>query len=231
MLARALPEIYGRQDLLELKEVIVVKIDSYMEFAGTGAFGEGDVSSEPDSCERREVVATIRPSQAAASQSKLEVTVTSKNGTSWKSTLLPNGSYDFVAMQDSQPRRVRWVQDRKSSNHNCVQSPKALQSTSDDEKRFTFSIIHPKTRRHPVLASMTRIGIEMVDCFALPSSTSNKTTSIPSSNASFSSIGGSDIVTLEASNSDTMAVDNDLKNLILTTGICVSLREGWSEAC
>lgn len=103
-------------------------------------------------------------------------------------------------------------------------APTGTQSR-EDGKRFTFSVIDPTTRRHPVVASMTRNQLEVHDKYSLPTRSGTGPTT-PTSGTSVISDASDAEVPLDA---NLVTLDDGLRTLIIITGIWVAFREGWSD--
>jgi hypothetical protein len=96
----------------------------------------------------------------------------------------------------------------------------------DDTKRFTFSVIDPTTRRHPVIASMTKNQLEVFDEYsAVVRSGTGTGLTTPSSGMSVVS----DMSDEEPTEANKVTLDDGLRTLIIITGIWVAFREAWSQ--
>ncbi|KAL4871655.1 hypothetical protein BDV12DRAFT_183521 [Aspergillus spectabilis] len=215
-LARKVPAILRGKRGLGPNDLIVATSDLYERQAGDLA--DKNLSSDEENGDHREVVATIcqMPKEDAIAKGKAEICLNS--GPVWEATPLPNGSYEFAANTDSGLTILRWV--RRGPKKRRVSAPPGS-ILPEDTRRFTFSVIDPSTRRHPVIASMARSHLEVYDRYSLPST-------VPSSPISTMSVvsDGSEDVPLDQ---HVIETDEKLRLLIIVTSIWVAFREGWSH--
>lgn len=220
LLARKFPAIYRTRNGLGPYDLIVVLSEQYDRTVGS--IPEKRVSSEDEDEDHREVVATICQKYQEDARLKGKAEICLNFGPVWEASPLPSGSYEFVAQTDSGVQIVRWA--LRGGRSRRMSTPTATQSR-DDSKRFTFSVIDPTTRRHPVLASMTRNQLEVNDEYS-PAVRSGTGPTTPSSGMSVVS-DASDAETPFDGNSVTL--DDGLRTLIIVTGVWVAFREGWSD--
>ncbi|OOF98126.1 hypothetical protein ASPCADRAFT_205395 [Aspergillus carbonarius ITEM 5010] len=219
-LARKFPTIFRGKKGLGPNDLIVVTSDLYERAPGDA--GDRYLSSDDESGEQREVVATICQLFRDDALSKGKAEICLNHGPVWEATPLTNGSYEFVANTDHGVRVLRWVL-RGGGKHRRVSAPPGF-APQEDGKRFTFSVINPNTRRHPVVGTMTRNYLEVYDEFSIP--TASGIASSPTSAMSVMS----DLSELDDSlDRKVMTTDNELRMLIIVTSIWVAFREGWSH--
>ena len=221
-LARKFPGLFRRKNSLCPYDVIIVMSELY-EHTRAG-IPENQASSEEDDEDHREVVATVCQMLQEDARSKGKAEICLNFGPVWEATPLSTGSYEFVAHTDDGVRVMRWALRGAKTRRGAV--PQGTQ-VREDPKRFTFSVIDPNTRRHPVIASMTKNQLEVHDVYspAVARSTTGPTT--PSSGMSVVS----DMSDTEApiDTNDVVTLDDELRTLIIVTGIWVAFREGWSH--
>lgn len=211
-LTRKFPTIFRGKNGLGPNDLIIVKSELYEGDLHKSRKHRGEERDE----EHQDVIATICQllTEEALSKGKAEICL--NYGPVWEATPLPNGSYEFVATTERGTQTMRWVQ-RPNKNRRVSGSSVV---TQEDSKRFTFSVINPNTRRHPVVASMTRNRLEVFDEYSMPSSITTQSTS------------GMSVVSDEADDPldrNVIAMDDGLRTLIVITSIWVAFREGWSE--
>lgn len=198
-------------------DLIIVNSDIY---SGLGAEDdERSVSEEDESEDHRKVIATICQLLTEDARQKGKVEICLRYGSPWEATPLPNGSYEFVTATKQGRRTVRWVLRGKSNRR--VSAPVDMSSLENatDNRRFTFSVIDPNTRRHPVIASMTRSSIDVYHQYTIPS---------PSYDASMSPLSPTSVMSNDPAGT-VFDTDDNLRTLIMITGIYVAFREGWSQ--
>ncbi|KAE8148776.1 hypothetical protein BDV25DRAFT_130947 [Aspergillus avenaceus] len=218
-LSRKFPTIFRGKKGLGPNDLIVVTSDLYERTGGD--IGEKFLSPDEEHNDHREVVATICQllKEDALSKGKAEICL--NHGPVWEATPLPNGSYEFVANTENGIQILRWV--LRGARNRRVSAPPGT-TPQADTKRFTFSVINPNTRRHPVVASMTRNHLEVFDEYAMPT-----TSGPPLSPTSGMSVISDDSEMDAALERKVMTTDDDLRTLIVVTSIWVAFREGWSH--
>lgn len=200
------------------KDLVIVTSDMY-EQASTS--DDRSVSSDEACAEQREVVATIcqtGSSEDHSRGSKVELALSS--GACWEGTPMPNGSYEFVSKSGiAGSKKIRWVARDKKPRQGSGLSESTV-SASSTPGRFTFSVINPNSRRHPVIASMTRKGLTVFDQYSYPTAQHEDEKSPPASPSTAS--------TRSAPEAGLINTDEELRQLIVMTGTWVAFMEGWS---
>jgi hypothetical protein len=220
LLARKFPAIYRTRNGLGPYDVVVVISEQYERTVAS--IPERHVSSEDEDEDHREVVATICQKLQEDARLKGKAEICLNFGPVWEATPLPSGSYEFVAQTDDGLQVVRWA--LRGGRNRRMTAPTGTPSR-DDGKRFTFSIIDPTTRQHPVIASMTRNQLEVHDEYSMPTRSGTGPTT-PTSGMSVISDGSDGETPLDA---HSVTLDDGLRTLIIITGIWVAFREGWSD--
>lgn len=200
------------------KDLVIVTSDMYEQVPTSD---DRSVSSDEACAEQREVVATI--CQTGSSEdlprgSKVEVAFNS--GVFWEGTVLPNGSYELVSKSGiAGSKKIRWVARDKRPRQGSGLSGSTV-SSSSSPGRFTFSVINPNSRRHPVIASMTRKGLTVFDQYSYPTAQPDDEQTPPASPSTAS--------TRSAPEAGLINTDEELRQLIVMTGTWVAFMEGWS---
>ncbi|KAJ5823238.1 hypothetical protein N7447_005578 [Penicillium robsamsonii] len=220
LLARKFPAIYRTRNGLGPYDLIVVLSEQYDRTVGS--IPEKRVSSEDEDEDHREVVATICQKYQDDARLKGKAEICMNFGPIWEATPLPSGTYEFVAQTDSGVQIVRWALRGRNRRMSTPTGPQPR----DDGKRFTFSVIDPTTRRHPVLASMTRNQLEVNDEYSTAVRSSGTGPTTPSSGMSVVSDASDAETPLDGS---LVTLDDGMRTLIIITGIWVAFREGWSD--
>ncbi|KAJ6100983.1 hypothetical protein N7499_000613 [Penicillium canescens] len=219
LLARKFPAIYRTRNGLGPYDLIVVISEQYERTVTS--IPEKHVSSEDEAEDHREVVATICQKTQEDARLKGKAEICLNFGPVWEATPLLSGSYEFVAQTENGAQVVRWA--LRGGRNRRMTAPAGMNSR-EEGKRFTFSVIDPTTRRHPVIASMTRNQLEVHDEYSMTARTGTGPTT-PTSAMSVVS-DASDDTPLDA---NIVTLDDGLRTLIITTGIWVAFREGWSH--
>lgn len=216
-LARKFPALFRRRNGLCPYDVIIVMSELYERTRAN--IPEKHASSEDDDEDQREVVATVCQMLQEDARLKGKAEICLNFGPIWEATPLPSGSYEFVANTDDGIRVMRWAL-RGGKNRRGTQS-------RDDTKRFTFSVIDPNTRRHPVIASMTKNQLEVNDEYSAAAARSTTGPTTPSSGMSV--VSDMSDTEMPMDTNDVTVLDDELRTLIIVTGIWVAFREGWSH--
>jgi hypothetical protein len=197
-----------------------------------------DAESSDDEGEDRDAIGIICTDRRKDDEkSKTEIIM--EDGSVWSATQMANGGYEFVTTDEHGLQlKARWVVrnntlQRRDSSLQRISA--VVNGTGGDDKRFTFSTISHGTRRHPIIATMTRQSIEVNEQYTVPTQPSSMdspistpivTPSIQSEedNASFISPANAE----EKVENPPTTTHEALRRFILVTGIWVAFRENWS---
>lgn len=198
---------------LGLSDIIIVPSDSH---DGTvGAMGDDRSACSDDSADYRDARDNNEDLVAAICFRRKAAEIALRDASHWRPEHLPNGSYQFTCSNEHGSQTVRWVLRRKSSARYSG-SLAASDNPFDECKRFSFSVIDPHTRRHPIMAWMTRNSIDVLDEYPVLGTTESCRSS-------------SDGEAGPSSEPDMAETDKLIRSLIVVTGIYVAVREGWSR--
>ncbi|EAQ85053.1 hypothetical protein CHGG_09067 [Chaetomium globosum CBS 148.51] len=151
-LAKRFPGIFGVKRHLGYDDLVLVRRD------------DGDAGSDSMECENEEnlegrnLLAVYSPLRHSE-----EAEIVLDDGSVWVARPLPNGSFDFVHTDaDGKTTTARWAR-----RHTAAVSPTTDTSASSTapQTRYTFSIINPLTRRHPVMATLTPSTLDVQDTY------------------------------------------------------------------
>ncbi|KAJ5899189.1 hypothetical protein N7495_003933 [Penicillium taxi] len=218
-LARKFPTMFRGKNGLGPNDLIIVLSDLYER---TAVNIPKNPSSEDEDEDQREVVATICQmlQDDARMQGKAEICM--NFGPVWEATPLPSGSYEFVAHIGNDVKVLRWALRGAKSRRLSAPTGAVLR---EDTKKFTFSVLDPTTRRHPVIATMTRNQLEVFDEY---STSVRSDLATPSSGMSVvSDLSDADAPLDPREN--VVPLEDGLRTLIIVTSIWVAFREGWSD--
>ncbi|KAK2787177.1 hypothetical protein FQN53_005599 [Emmonsiellopsis sp. PD_33] len=193
-------------------DLVLVTSDSYEQM---GADDDKSILSEDGPHDQREVVATLCQHRKEDAKIKGLAEICLLQGSRWEASRLPSGGYEFAgAMENDEQICVRWILRGKGSRR-ASGSAAGPDNQFEVGKRFTFSIIDPTTRRHPVIAWMSRLGIDVLDRY-------------PLSSAPPAQINSS--MTDDTAEPTIIDTDDHLRSLIIASGIWVAFQEGWPES-
>lgn len=225
-LIKRFPRMFRGKNKLGANDVMIMKCEEYEE---EDSYGATDNEPDEESLSGRELLAVIcqMPRDLGGSRGTVEIVL--KDGSVWTATPSENGlQVDFETVDDHGGKTTaRWVKDKKitrrSTGIDMARPTSALSSTP--EFRFTFSIIDPTKRQHPIIATMTHTTLDIPDTYTARTSSfeSVPPLSMPTSHESLD--GGTE----DDSVRNTFPVDNELRSLVQVTGIYVALSQGVSS--
>lgn len=216
--ARKVPRIFKGKDDLGPNDLVIVKSQKYDALDEEAGHVDQDHSGDT-----RELVAVIRQRNINTEKDDSRAEIIFSNGRSCDAAALRTGRYDFVFLDDDGCRTTaRWVP-RQPARF----KPRDHSIAEHEEARHTFSLIDPRTRRHPIIATLTSRSMEIYDSYSAspprlspePSSPSSRVPLSPQMEESdyFGDLGHG-----------TVGVDENLRTLITVTGIWVVFQEGFS---
>lgn len=185
-LAVRFPRVFGvgRKGGSELgsQDVILFRSEEYC--STSSCHSTADVPTDDGSLSRRDLVAVLSPLRR---EDRTEIVLS--DGQVWTAEQLASGSFEFRHTdEDGTVRAARWV--RRSSSKPMSPSSLSVQEsggycsadlssptslfnarlTSPDEYKYTFSVLDPTKRRHPVMASLTRDALDINETYTTISS-------------------------------------------------------------
>ena len=212
------PRIFKGKDGLGPNDLLIVKSPKY-----DGVEKELDHYEEDQRGDARELVAAIRQMPHNAAQTDGQAEIVLNNGLSCEATVLRTGRYDFTFVGiDGSRTNARWV-----PRHTTRGEPQHLSTVEHSRIKYTFSLIDPHTRRHPVIATLSSQSIEIYDYY----STLQPQLSPKSPSPSGAIPDSPDIVAEDHFGEfepGVIEVDENLRTFIAVTGIWVVFQEGCS---
>ena len=195
---------------LEANDLLVLSTQSQ----ALSAESDGPGGEDENVVDKDHLVAVLR--FASDRNERPSDTIEMEHGRPWSVRRLRSGTYEFTSM-DQRPNKTiaRWVP-KRYTKHATTPGEGASRHT------FTFSVISPDQRRHPIIATMKSEMIELSDQH-VPS----KSWPIPSQNDPDSSAGRAGLSGVASIGDYSLGTD-DLRNFILTSGLWVTLKEGVS---
>lgn len=238
------PRLFGINGELGLHDTILVQSDNYSR-ATVGSESEGD----DDSFEHRSLLAVFSPLRRGDHSE-----IVLQDGTVWTTTALPNGSFEFTCTDEhGSTTTARWVRrlSAKRTPATAHDDAHSIISTSDAECKFIFSVIDPQSRRHPILATLTKVTLSILDRYTTVSPASGSRypptrawTQSPTSHETDTSndelshdedeepLNGSKMavsIVPSIKGRTTLPVDDKLKHFIAISSVWVSLQCGWGQ--
>ncbi|OAA62812.1 hypothetical protein SPI_04352 [Niveomyces insectorum RCEF 264] len=249
--------LFGISGELGLHDTILMRSEDY---DAQSVSSESD--ADDDSFEHRTLVAVLRPLRRG---DRSEIVLA--DGTVWTTTSLPNGSFDFVRVDAlGHTTTARWVRRAgvKPLAATLATAAAASEGTTpassspEANVKFTFSIIDPQSRRHPILATLTSTTLDVLDHYttvsplssghyppsrtrvASPSpvpyeeETSNdEEQAVDERSSSTPRVGAAAFTASStvpaAKGRTTLPVDGALRDFISSSAIWVALQCGWAQ--
>lgn len=232
-LAKRFPRMLGARPELAQDDVLVVRSDDYEP---SSPASQSQSQSQPKRASRdldnKDVVAVIG---AASQDSNNSAEIVLEDGSTWLANLMANGSYEFTHVDEhGLTCTARWVRRAVTSKRNSAASVGATTPTSTTphapDYKWTFSIIDPSSKRHPIMGSLTSESIEIYDTYTTLSTSSGRYP--PSRSFSAEARGGhwdqAPHPTPRKEERATAKVTREQKRLMLATATWISLhKQGW----
>jgi hypothetical protein len=229
-LMRKVPRLTKGDKSLTSEDLVVVRSEQYDQ--DFGAASDSAEDSEDEATRRPNVVGTIRQTRYTTDTAPDQDEIHLANGLVWRVTTLKDGVYEFSG-KEHDSLKLRWVR-RRTRPTKAKQKSITDPVVNTEHNRLTFSIIDPNTRRHPVIATLTKNrSLEIMDQIPLSPSFAGVSPRPSLAQSPFSTALSSEVsyfdlpVDSEPAFSET---DEDLKILIVLTAVWVSFKEGWSPS-
>ncbi|EPE03722.1 hypothetical protein F503_06428 [Ophiostoma piceae UAMH 11346] len=243
--SKRFPRLFGINGELGLHDTILVQSDNY-DRSPLHSESEGD----DDTFEHRSLLAVFSPLRGGDHSE-----IVLQDGTIWTTTALPNGSFEFSRTDELGNTTIaRWVRrlTAKRAPVAGLDDSHSIVSTSDPECKFIFSVIDPQSRRHPILATLTKVTLSILDRYTTVSPASGSryppTRAWTQSPTSHDTDTSNDEMSHDedaeepahskmavsllpnAKGRATLPVDEKLKSFISISSIWVALQCGWGQA-
>ncbi|KAK5108212.1 hypothetical protein LTR62_008668 [Meristemomyces frigidus] len=212
-LIKSITKVFKARHGLCPNDLVVLRAEKY-------ASVDVDVDEEQ---ETRDIIGLIcnrrKETKEEGTVEKAKVKICLASGAEWEAYSLMNGGYEFFTTDEhGLGLTMRWWPKKNKDGS------KAL--SKDGSRRFNFSTISPNSRRHPVMAVLSKSGVDIYDTYKMPdpnATTPNATPKRNSNNALTDAMEDEGIV-----GCDMCETDDALRELISMTAIWVTFKEGWS---
>lgn len=226
-MAKRCPHLFRAKPTLGANDLLIVRSEDYDTPASPGSL------DAEDSLDQRDVVAVISPLPQMGDES---AEIVMEDGSTWESSLMPNGSYEFIGVDErGRISTARWVKKTSMPTSPMPSSygePTPPSSPLPAEVKWTFSMIHPDTRRHPIMGSLMSSTLDVFDTYNTMSTSSGRYP--PTRSTPIDPKLASDWIVSnppEIQSRLTKMVPNDIKLLMVATASWVNLRQsGWSAS-
>ena len=188
-LAGRFPNPFGAKHELTSDSLVLAKSEDYDSAGPDG--GSDELGS-------REIVAIISPRPGADSRADIVLA----DGTIWTAAALSSGSYEFTTVgADGAVVTARWAK-------------RKVPLEDDDNYKYTFSVIDPTSRRHPIMGTLTASTLEVLD---------NYTTVSPHASRRHPPTRMIQSDAADAAGRTTLPVDERLRAFITVSGVAIAL--------
>ena len=207
-LRRATNRVFSAKHSLCPSDLVVLRAEDYY-------------SEEPEEDqEARDVVALICKGRKEDGAATGKAKICMAGGEEWDAYSLPNGGYEFFTTdQHGLGLTVRWV----------PKKPKSSNAKPESSRRFNFSTISANTRRHPIIANLSKTSLSILDTYKMPDLSTATPTATPKQHATILEDGlDSDNDNAASSKQEVRTTDENLRSIISMTSIYVAFKEGWS---
>ncbi|KAI1011656.1 hypothetical protein LB504_002709 [Fusarium proliferatum] len=220
-MAKRCPHLFHTKPALGMNDLLIVRSEDYDTPASPGSL------DAEDSLDQRDVVAVISPLPQMGDES---AEIVMEDGSTWESSLMANGSYEFIGVDErGRISTARWV--KKTSTPTSPMPKNTGEQTPPPsplptEVKWTFSMIHPDTRRHPIMGSLMSNTLDVFDTYNTMSTSSGRYP--PTRNTPLDSKLASDWIVSnppEIQSRLTKVVPEDIKLLMVATASWVNLRQ------
>ncbi|KAM4063173.1 hypothetical protein HRG_010263 [Hirsutella rhossiliensis] len=224
-LAKRFPRMFRVKPELGQDDVLVVRSDDYGPPTPTPS------PSHPDGTVHDQDVLAVISAIPQRGSSCAEIAL--EDGSTWLASPMANGSFEFTSVDDyGITTTARWARRSLLSTRNSSASigpPNTPPLEQAPGFKWTFSVIDPSSRRHPIMGSLTPDSLEVYDSYTTLSTSSRRYP--PSRTIAPDSLDQRDAASPSVPRQDertTVAVAQGLKNLMLATATWVSLHQrGW----
>ncbi|KAK4545851.1 hypothetical protein LTR36_002415 [Oleoguttula mirabilis] len=202
-MTRSITRVFKARHSMCPNDLVVLRAEKY------------STEDEDEALEMRDVIGLIckgRKDDVATSGGKAKICMAS--GQEWEAYPLMNGGYEFFTTDEhGLGLTVRWV------------AKKGKDGKQLKEKRFNFSTISPNSRRHPVIATLSKTSLEINDTYKMPDPLAVTPLSTPKQNSTIlaDTMDDEGVAQDEQCETDTL-----LREIIAMTGVWVTFKEGWS---
>lgn len=217
---RAMRGSLGRDDL------VVAKSEDYDAPSYGGSSKDGTAGEKEKDLDKRDWVAVISPLPPSRVRDRHHpvdrAEIVLADGAVWNAERRPNGSYQFVHVDArGETRTARWVKRGPKPGKPATTADAAAAARPGAECRFTFSMIDPSSRRHPVLATLTPSRLEISHSYNKPPLSSPRPSPLHSPRNAASPPAAD-----PPSPPTSLPVDSAMRTLIMVTSVWVSLHAG-----
>ncbi|KFY12749.1 hypothetical protein V492_03680, partial [Pseudogymnoascus sp. VKM F-4246] len=224
-LSKKFPGLYRGSGELGINDVMIVRSDDY---DALDEEKEVESVSEDAGGADRDVLAVI----CQVPKGDLgTVEICLEDGSRWTAAPSSKGALELVKTDPVTGERTiaRWVP-RGTSRRNSLQTPPTRRSEGAGaaEPRYQFSFIDPRTRRHPILATLTQGTLKVSDTYSPVASSEEEHPPVSSRTSLDGAEHGGESDSNNASvDRKILTVYAEQRLLIEVSAVWVALKQGW----
>jgi hypothetical protein len=205
-LTRATTKVFRAKHSLCPNDLVVLRAEDYY-------------SEEPDEDqEARDIVALICKGRKDDGSAAGKAKICMVDGGEWEAYPSVNGGYEFFTTDEhGLGLTVRWVP-KKSKKEG---------GAKPESRRFNFSTISANTRRHPIIAHLSKSALDIYDSYKMPDLSTATPTATPKQQPTILE-DGLDSDDNVSSKQEVRRTDSFTRSIITMTSIYVAFKEGWS---
>ncbi|KAK5174196.1 uncharacterized protein LTR77_001276 [Saxophila tyrrhenica] len=203
-LTRAITKVFKTKHGLCPNDLVVMRAEKYCAY-------------EPDEDqEASDIVALICKGRKEEGGAVGKARICLPGGREWEAYPTPVGGYEFFSTDEhGLGLTVRWVPKRNKDGGKASDSSR---------KRFNFSTISPNSRKHPVIATLSKRQLDVNDTYKMPNPSAVTPLSTPKQASRFLT----DAMDEEHDEMEHCQTDDRLRTIIVMTGLWVAFKEDWS---
>jgi hypothetical protein len=221
-LLKRVPRISRIEGDLSIHDIILVRSEDY-----TSQPSGSESECDENSIMARDLLAILSPSKTEGSAE-----IVMAEGSVWVATTRSsrnNLSYEFTSVDHmGKTTTARWVRKQvvSSSLPGTPTSPTPNTGKPQlPDSKFTFSMINPDCRRHPILATLTNSSLNILDTYTTVSQSANR---YPPTTQCFSPPNSPSCGDQIQAERRTEVVEEWQKSFISISAVWVALRYGWT---
>lgn len=202
-LTKAITKVFKAKHGLCPNDLVVLRAEKY------------STEEQDEEQEARDIIALICKGRKEDGQAAAKAKICLPDGQEWEAYPTLNGGYEFFSTDEhGLGLTVRWVP--KKNKDGSKPNP--------DRKRFNFSTISPNSRRHPVIATLSKTELDVNDTYKMPDPSAVTPLSTPKQ----ATTPLADVEEEETEGNQQCETDDRLREIIVMTSIWVTFKEGWS---
>ena len=202
-LTRSITKVINAKHGFCANDLVVLKAEKY--------------GTQDEEAEARDVIGLIcKGSRDEQKSGSGRMVIHMASGKQWEAYSMSNGGYECSTIDEHGLKEtVRWVPKKNKDGRGV---------SSSGTRKFNFSTISPHTRRHPVIASLQKTGLDINDSYKIP----DPLVATPLGTPKITATLLEDAFEEETGDSNECMTDDATREIITVTGIWVAMREGWS---